>query len=357
MTADQHRAPKSVLSPYKDLPDTQFWRRAVSSPAPLDVDPVTHVPFTISKTDRVATAGSCFAQHIARTLVTQGFNYLVTEPGPADAGYGVFPARFGNIYTTRQLLQLFELAYGLRSADPIWLRNDGKFVDCFRPLIDDGGFSNSEQLLADRRIHLASVRKMFERCDVFIFTLGLTEGWTSKKTGLAVPLPPGVTAIPVKEDEFAFVNFSVLEMTTDLNDFIQKLRIVNPSVRVILTVSPVPLIATYESRHVLVSTIYSKSALRVVAEEITRSVRDVAYFPSYEVITGPHHAYRFFEPDLRSVSNSGVDHVMAIFTRHYLKDRAPSSPRARADVSPHPAASTENNELYEIICDEEALAQ
>jgi hypothetical protein len=48
-----------------------------------------------------------------------GFNYFVAEqaqglsPEQARAnGYGVFSARYGNIYTVRQLLQLFERAHG-----------------------------------------------------------------------------------------------------------------------------------------------------------------------------------------------------------------------------------------------------
>src|SRR5690349_13713160 len=103
---------KASSNPYQGLPDYAFWRRAVASPLPAAVDPVTSVPFTIAAADAVATAGSCFAQHLSNTLARQGFNYLVTEAAPLSAGaadenYGVFPARFANIYNTRQLVQLF----------------------------------------------------------------------------------------------------------------------------------------------------------------------------------------------------------------------------------------------------------
>ena len=68
--------------------------------------------------DRIATAGSCFAQHISRSLSGAGFRYLVTEPAPegmdaaaaAAANYGTYSARYGNIYTARQLKQLLERA-------------------------------------------------------------------------------------------------------------------------------------------------------------------------------------------------------------------------------------------------------
>jgi len=83
-----------------------------------------------------------------------------------------------------------------------------------------------------------------------------------------------------------FVNFGVAEIVADMQLFVEKLLGVNPRAKMILTVSPVPLIATYEDRHVLVSNTYSKSVLRVAAEEISKRNPMCDYFPSYEIITG-----------------------------------------------------------------------
>jgi hypothetical protein len=358
-----------MKSPYADLPDHAFWKRAVASPTPEAVDPVVSVPFRIGAQDRVATAGSCFAQHISRTLSAQGFHYLVTEaaPTPDAANYGVFPARFGNVYTVRQLGQLFDRAYGLfEPADRAWHRPDGRLVDPFRPLVEPAGFASLEALEADRDTHLAAVRAMFESCDVFIFTLGLTEGWVARRDGAVFPLAPGVVAAPPADGGYDFVNFDVVGIVDDLAAFIRKLRTVNAGVRIILTVSPVSLIATYEARHVLVSTIYSKSVLRVAAEMVCNACENVAYFPSYEVITGHHHGYRFFEPDLRSVSAEGVAHVMSIFRRHYMAEATGPAPvveaRRTPAASPKPLAAgaptlqrPDLTELSLVVCDEEAL--
>jgi hypothetical protein len=346
----------ALVSPYKNLPDTAFWRRAVAALAPLEVDPVTDVPFTIAPGDSVATAGSCFAQHISKTLVRLGFNYLVTETGPQDRNYGVFPSRFGNIYTVRQLLQLFDRAYGLLTvADNVWVRDDGMFVDPLRPQVEASGFVTKEALLSDQAKHLGTVREMFEQCDVFIFTLGLTEGWQSLHDRVVVPLAPGTVGYPVDDAEYEFINFGVAEMVSDLETFIRKLRIVNPGVKVLLTVSPVPLVATYAKRHVLVSTVASKSALRVVADMVSQSVKGVAYFPSYEIITGPHHGHRFMASDLREVTADGVDHVMGIFARHYMSDaiapQTPKTPQYLSNMSQEKASE----DLYDVVCDELVL--
>ncbi len=270
-----------MTNPYAGLPDHQFWRRGVSRVEPFLLDPVIEVGFSVGAADKVATAGSCFAQHISRSLQRIGFNYYVAEQpaeGVAEAearrrNYGVFSARYGNLYTARQLLQLFHECFGRRTpAETVWRRDDGRFVDAFRPQIEPDGFATEDEVLEHRRAHLAVVRRMFETLDVFIFTLGLTEAWRSRIDGSVFPLAPGVAGGDYQPDMHEFVNFSAYEIQEDMAEFIRELRKINRRCRIVLTVSPVPLIATYEPRHVLVSTTYSKSALRVVAEEITRGV-------------------------------------------------------------------------------------
>ena len=60
--------------PYRSLPDKAFWRRSVAQPAPSDIDPVGVLELKITPKMKVATAGSCFAQHIARHLKKSGYN-------------------------------------------------------------------------------------------------------------------------------------------------------------------------------------------------------------------------------------------------------------------------------------------
>ncbi len=62
-------------NPYSGLPAFCFWRRGVAEPVWHQVDPVVQTKFKLSPSDRIATAGSCFAQHIARTLVPRHRGY------------------------------------------------------------------------------------------------------------------------------------------------------------------------------------------------------------------------------------------------------------------------------------------
>ncbi len=350
--------------PYAELPDASFWKQSISLVAPAEVDPVSAPPFTIARTDRVATAGSCFAQHISKRLRKSGFKYFVTESTPDAAagerrGFYDFSARYGNLYTARQLLQLFDRAFGyFRPIDRVWKRHDGGFCDPFRPRIEPDGFASEAAVEQDRNRHHQAVRRMFRQLDVLVFTLGLTECWVSRLDGAVYPVAPGVVGGDFDPAQHAFVNFTVRETVADLEAFIAKLKLVNPQARMILTVSPVPLVATAADRHVLVSTTYSKSVLRVAAEEVSRAHAHVCYFPSYEIITGPHARGSYFEADRRSVTEAGVDHVMRVFMAHMTAPgtAAASTDRVQADADSD-AAIAEMEALADAACDEEMLAR
>lgn len=347
-----------MTNPYADLPDARFWRRSIARVETHRVDPVVSPRFRLAATDRIATAGSCFAQHIARRLVEIGHGFHVTEPGEhlpeherRRRGYGVFSARFGNIYTTAQLRQLFEESLGRRTpVDTHLVRPDGRLVDPWRQQVEPEGFATLDALLADRGRHLAAVRRMVTEADVFVFTLGLTEAWRSRTDGSVYSAAPGVVAGAFDPARHEFVNFGVDEVQADLFAALDLLRELNPGVRVLLTVSPVPLVATYEPRSVLVSTTYSKAVLRVVADAAIRRSDWVEYFPSYEIITGSYAGGLYYEDDHREVNRLGVAHAMRCFVDNFVGEPAPKSdePRTARQASPVATAT-------DIVCDEEAL--
>jgi GSCFA family/Polysaccharide biosynthesis enzyme WcbI len=343
-------------NPYRNLPDIQFWKKSVASVDPVDLDPV-HLPkFSIGKDLKISTAGSCFAQHIARTLSNSGFNYFISELPPVGiseeiakkSNYGVFSARYGNIYTARQLVQLFlRVTDEFVPVDSYWLRKDGRYVDPFRPQIEPNGYETIAMLELSRKLHFEAVRELFSKTDVFIFTLGLTESWRSKIDGAVFPVAPGVSGGEMDFSRYEFINFSVHDVISDMNEALLLLRQLNNNCKVILTVSPVPLIATYEPQHALVATTYSKSVLRVAADEIKRSNDFVDYFPSFEIITGAYNRGAYFDNDLRSVKPEGVAHVMRLFLKHYTLH----------SESEQNTPTPQVKNIFDIVCDEEAIAK
>ena len=317
------------------------------------LDPVIAPRFRFDPQARIATMGSCFAQHISRDLAAHGIEPFVAEPGPDGLdqaerrrrGYGVFSARYGNVYTVRQAVQLMRRAFGkFDPEDDAWLRDD-RWVDPFRPTVEPDGFPTRKAMRADRKQHLAATRAVVSMCDVLVLTLGLTVAWRSRIDGAVFSLAPGVAGGSFDPERHEFVNFGVSETIDDLGRFARAFHKRNPTGCILLTVSPVPLVATFEDRHVLVSTVESKAILRAAAGEIVRRHAFVDYFPSFEIITATGND-RYFGDDFRTVTEAGVDHVMRIFRRHYL------GMGKAATVAPQSPAVPEDD----IICDEAEIA-
>jgi len=350
--------------PYYGLPDRQFWKKEPGITDPANLDPVAAPPFKIASRDRIVTAGSCFAQHVARYVEKAGFNHHVTESAHpiipkklAEAHhYGMFSARYGNVYTARQLRQLISRAYGtFVPAAQAWTGQSGAgVVDPFRPNIQPGGYTDLAELTADRAQHLAAVRRAFEEMDVFIFTLGLTEAWIDPRDGAVFPLAPGVAGGTYDATDVSFQNFDEGEVFEDLLASLRFLRMRRPKLRIVLTVSPVPLNATFEDRHVLVSNTISKAILRLAAEKCVRSMQNCSYFPSFEIVTSPHVGGRYFAEDRREVTPIGVDHVMRLFLKHYTikTDDALPTGDTQGEVIRHQELM---ERAVEVLCDESAI--
>ena len=304
--------------PYKSVPAKGFWKRGVSE----GFDPCELVEGRLlARGDKVASAGSCFAANIVPYIARAGFEYVRTEALPSLFGevgadnfsYSKFSAAYGNIYTPRQALQLLQRALGeFAPQEDWWQPTEDVIVDPFRPGLKFPA-SSIEEFQVLRAQHLGAVLKALRQADVFVFTLGLTEAWRSRADGAVFPACPGTIAGVYDPKLHEFHNFSVAEVTADTAAFIDLARRVNPVLRFILTVSPVPLVATAAGGHVLNATVYSKSVLRVAAEEVVRSLPSVTYFPAYEIVTGPQAPEDSFQADRREPSQSAIDRVMRTF--------------------------------------------
>jgi hypothetical protein len=148
--------------------------------------------------DRIATAGSCFAQHIGQALARRGAHFLDCEPPPPIFADTEEARRFGY----RVLVPLWQCLYRAPDAparrgstgpappcETVWER-EGRFYDALRPGVDPVGQASVQAVRHARRLHLAAVRTMLETLDVMVFTLGLTECWEDLADGTVYPVAP-----------------------------------------------------------------------------------------------------------------------------------------------------------------------
>jgi len=96
------------------------------------------------------------------------------------------------------------------------------------------------------------------------------------------PRPSQISAEPAR---FEMHVLSFQECYDYLERTIQLLlKHCRPDLRILLTVSPVPLTKTHRDEDVIVANCYSKSALRAVAETVIAKHEFISYFPSYESV-------------------------------------------------------------------------
>lgn len=308
-------------SPYSGLPPRAFWKPGVVEADPLVPAEIYRPKFGLTRDDRIFTAGSCFAQHVSVALRHAGCTVVETEPAPPftpDAvarqfGYGLYSARFGNIYSVRQLRQLIEEAAGeFDPAEPIWER-EGRYFDALRPGVEPGGLTSREAVVQMRDQHLASVAQALGEAEVVMFTLGLTEAWEHRASGTIYPTAPGTIAGNFDDKIYGLRNFSYDEVLEDFRTVKTYLTRLNPAMRFLLTVSPVPLTATAGGGHVLTATAHSKSVLRAAAGTLAGEDSAVDYFPAYEMVMNPALKGAAFAENLRSVRPALVAAIMRIF--------------------------------------------
>ncbi|WP_380057706.1 GSCFA domain-containing protein [Falsihalocynthiibacter sp. SS001] len=340
---------------YSSLDARYFWRSGVANISPLANLDIYKKKWDIDPSWEIGTAGSCFAQHIARFMKKNGYNVLDAEPAPRvlanekhhNYGYSLYSGRYGNIYTTRQFLQLIQEAF---SPDPenflIW-ENEGRFYDALRPNIEPNGFASRDELIAIRNYHLERLRILFKNVDMFVFTLGLTEAWAHKNSGRVVPIAPGVIAGGDEIEDYEFVNFTYTEVVDDFSKAMKAISAHRTKpLHYMLTVSPVPLTATASGNHVLSASTYSKSVLRSAAGFLSETHENIDYFPSYEIITNPASRAIFYAPNLRSVTDEGVNVVMKTFFSEH--------PR-KAKVNTRSKAKSNSKKLRDLQCEEALL--
>ena len=322
-------------NPYENNSKKRFWSTAVKEKLEnfqnLEVPSLSDY---FTKYDNICTAGSCFAQHIGNLLRERNYKFKKSRYNHSSTSFGV-----GNIYTTRQLLQWLEFSVGSRewSESTVFKSECSHYYDYLLPRCEPK--SKIEEIF-DRRVDIAN-EMIANICtsDFFIFTLGLTEQWQTKSEEV-LPSCPGTIIGVFNPEQHLFNNLTFSSIINDLKEIESHISKLNSRIKLIYTVSPVPLTATAENEHVIIANGASKAKLRAAIEQHLRTSKRSKYFPSFELITHNTMEDWRFEKNLRNVSKRGIDFVM----KHSIKGRS------ERDI-------LDKNKLndFDVFCDEQKL--
>ncbi len=251
-------------------------------------------PF-ITREHFITAFGSCFAAHITNYLADNGYNIF-----GGDLTLDSYVVRCGEgMVNTFAVAQQFEWAFGERTLDAqLWHDKKGNAV----------GYDESVR---------QQTRDIFERTDVFIITLGLSEVWYDKLNGDVF-----WRAIPRSEydpERHGFKVSSVAENLANLETVYRIVRAHRPDATIVFTLSPVPLVATFRPVSCITANSVSKAVLRVAADEFYRAHEGdghLFYFPSYEIVK--EYFKDPYEKDNRHIRKSVVNTIMRTFDKHFL---------------------------------------
>jgi len=276
---------RSAAHPVHRFADWQVWPGSYNNPP---ADGIYRFPpepgLKITRDTPIASMGSCFAREIKRKLLYFNFNYITEETHHPAAVHA--SAAWERSYNTFSMRQILEYTFADWSPDLRWWISPqtGKVQDPYRRIIL---YDSVDEAEAEFMRHREHSRRALQKAEVFIITLGLTEIWQDQKDGSVICLPSGPY---VNEGgDMSRYRFRVSRYNENLEN-LERIHAImadhNPGCKLLVTVSPVHLWATFrEDLDVISASCNSKSTLRAAADEFVVRHDNVFYFPSFEMAT------------------------------------------------------------------------
>lgn len=251
--------------------------------------------FQIHHQHQLLSMGSCFAEHIGAYLAERKFQQ---ELNP-----------FGIVYHPLVAARLLDQALnGLRPKSADLFAGQG----LWRHFDFHSRYAHHDQneaiKLLDRQYDKAAAR--LRNLDILILTFGTAYGYRLREDGTWVnnchKQPPS---------SFEKCVASTEEMTLALSGVLEKLKVINPNLQVILTISPVR-----HMRDGLLENQRSKARLLLTQEALCTSFDFVHYFPSYEILLDELRDYRFYADDLLHPSPLAIEIISDRFGAAFFSE-------------------------------------
>jgi hypothetical protein len=312
---------KSDVHPVHHFERWQVWPGSYKNP-PAD----GHFPFPadtglkIAPHTPIASMGSCFAREIRKGLLKRDFAYITEETHHPAAVHA--SAAWERTYNTFSMRQIFEYTFEEWQPTLRWwdIPHSEQVQDPYRRIIL---YDDREQAEADFASHRDHSHRALTKARLLILTLGLTEIWEDRHDGAVICLPSGPYVN--KGGDMQRYRFRVSRYQENLAN-LEKIHTLmsqhNPDCRLLVTVSPVNLWATFRpDADVISASCNSKSTLRAATDEFVSRHDNVFYFPAFEMawIYQPLWGRTYFSDGKENfhVNRDTVDFIMEHFFRHY----------------------------------------
>jgi GSCFA family len=276
--------------------------------------------FRLREEDVFFCIGSCFARNIEDHLIYRDLKVTSNAFPSRRSEWHGRPSGLANKFTTASMLNELRWAFGEAEFRTDSLMED---PDGWRDLqLTPGSALVTRDRALERRRDLAAYFRRIRDASVVIITLGLVEAWYDRTSGIFLNAAPTMWATRREPGRFTLTVTNYTDNLAQLDDIVALLgRHGAADLRIVITVSPVPMGETFTGGDVIAANLYSKSTLRAVAEDAARKYDCVQYFPSYDtMVTSPRRS-SYSSVDELHVLDTAVQAVTSHFLSTFGIDR------------------------------------
>jgi len=249
--------------------------------------PVPKFPFQISYQDPILLLGSCFSDHIGTFLAKNRF-FVHSNP------FGTLfnPVSIANVLKMTMKPELF--------TDDYRYFYDNRWVS----FAHHGSFSHFDELQFIKQINQQwnDTKTFLEQTHFLFITFGTAYCYRFLERDLIV-----ANCHKIPNTQFEKIRLKIDEIVQIYQEIVQKIQQLNPSLKIIFTVSPVRHLGDGFHENQL-----SKSVLHLAVEQLTDD-KNVFYFPAYEILMDDLRDYRFYAEDLCHPGENAVRYIEEIF--------------------------------------------
>lgn len=247
----------------------------------------------IDYSNRIMFLGSCFAENIGEIFNINKFKVSVNP-------YGIVY----NPISVANVLKSIISKESFRDDDFIFTN------DKWASFLHHGKFSNFNIsiLKEDLEDNRKKAYDFLVSTDVLIITLGTSWVYENIQTSRIVS-----NCHKLPSSTFNRYRLSVNDIVSEYNSLINRLRDINPKLKIIFTLSPIRHLKDTAHGNQL-----SKSVLLLAIDEIVSKFSNIEYFPSYEIVMDDLRDYRFYKDDMIHISDFAVQYIWESFKKIYF---------------------------------------
>jgi len=247
----------------------------------------------ITYNDPVMFIGSCFASSIGNQFAAGHMPVMINPSGTVYNPVSV-SGTIDSITSKSEYKQ-----NDLCNHNGIWLSFDH---------YTDFSSESASEVLDKIKRSMNDARKFISSANFLFITFGTARVYRWRKSGKIVSnchkIPPS---------EFTHELLSVNDIVTLWNDQLSRLRLLNPGLKVIFSISPVRHMK--DGAH---GNQVSKSVLFLAVEELLQHESCPGYFPACELVMDDLRDYRFYDDDMLHPSSSAVEYIWDAFSQCYF---------------------------------------